>query len=52
MIFCISKNHIIITTLMTVSININSLPGIIDNKYFKCIEYSKLNEKIKLGIVI
>lgn len=44
--------HIVCFSEITNSININSLPSIIDDKYFKCIEYSKLNEKIKLGIVI
>ena len=34
------------------SINIYSLPSIVENNYFRCIEYFGLNELIKIGIII
>ena len=34
------------------SININTFPIIEENKYFKCIEFSKLHENISFGIII
>ena len=32
------------------NITINSLPNIYENKYFTCVEYFKINEKINFGI--
>ena len=34
------------------NIDINSMPNIYYNKYYKCIEYYKINEKINFGIKI
>ena len=31
---------------------INSLPNIYQNKYYECIEFININEKIKFGIKI
>jgi len=44
--------HIICFSEINNAININSLASIENDKYFKCIEYSKLDEYIKLGIII
>jgi len=44
--------HIICFSEIRNSININSLASIENDKYFKCIEYSKSDEHIKLGIII
>ena len=41
-IFCITKD-------MKKNISIFSIPTIEKNKFYKCIEYSKLNESLKLG---
>lgn len=41
-IFCLTKD-------IKKNISIFSIPTIEKNKYFKCIEYSKLNESLKLG---
>ena len=47
-IFC----HIESNTLNNSNIIINSYPGIIENKHFKCIEYFNIYENIKYGIQI
>ena len=47
-IFC----HIESSTLNNSNIIINSYPGIIENKHFKCIEYFNIYENIKYGIQI
>ena len=41
-IFCLSKD-------INKNISIFSIPSIEKNKFYKCIEYSKLNESLKLG---
>lgn len=46
------KLHVICFSEINNSININSLASILDDKYFKCIEFSKLNEHIKFGFII
>ena len=38
--------------IININISINSLPNISENKYYKCVEYYKLNEKTKFGIKI
>ena len=38
--------------IKNISININSLPNIYQNKYFKCIEFFKIDEKIDFGIKV
>ena len=43
--------HIICFIKINNTININSFPSIERNKYFKCIEIVKLNERIKFGII-
>lgn len=34
------------------NIEINSIPNIYDNKYYKCKEFIKINQTIKFGIII
>ena len=43
--FCIIK-------IINKNITINSFPNIYKNKYYGCIEFININEKIKLGIKI
>ena len=43
--------HIICFININNSININSFPNVEKNKYFKCIEFAKLHENIKFGII-
>jgi hypothetical protein len=40
------------TYITNQNIDINSMPNIYHNKYFKCVEYYKINEKINFGIKI
>ena len=44
--------HIMCFIEINNSININSFPNIEKNKYFKCIEFTKLYEHTKFGIII
>ena len=38
--------------IITENSDINSLPNIINNCYYECIDYFNLNEKVKIGIKI
>jgi hypothetical protein len=45
--------HLIcIITIKNQNVEINSLPNIYQNKYYECIEFININEKIKFGIKI
>ena len=44
--------HLLCFLEISNSININSLAAIEEDKYFKCIEFSRLNENIKYGIIV
>ena len=47
-----SLKSLILLIIYQFNININSLANIEEDKYFKCIEYFRLNESIKFGIII
>ena len=44
--------HILCILNLNSTINIYSLPVIKEDKYFKCVEFSNLNEYIKIGVII
>lgn len=44
--------HIICSSLVNNKININSLPKIENDKYFKCVEFYYLKERKRFGIII
>ena len=44
--------HLLCFLEISNSININSLAAVEEDKYFKCIEFSRLNENIKYGIIV
>ena len=44
--------HVLCFIELNNSVNINSLPSIVDDKYFKCIEFKRNQEEIKFGIII
>jgi len=44
--------HLLCFLEISNSININSLAAVEKDKYFKCTEFSRLNENIKLGIIV
>ena len=44
--------HIICSSLVNNKININSLPKIENDKYFKCVEFYHLKERKRFGIII
>jgi hypothetical protein len=45
--------HLIcVIKIINENIDINSLPNIYQNKYYECVEFMKINEKIQIGIVI
>ena len=44
--------HVLCFIELNNSVNINSLPRIVNDKYFKCIEFKRNQEEIKFGIII
>jgi hypothetical protein len=44
--------HLICLIIISNKINIYSLPKIVDDKYFQCVEYSTLKENVKLGVIL
>lgn len=44
--------HVLCFLLIDDKINIFSLATITENKYFKCTEFSYLNESIKIGFIV
>ena len=44
--------HIICFSEISNSININSLAIVLEDKYFGCVEFSKLDENIKFGFIV
>ena len=44
--------HVLCFIELNDSVNINSLPSIVDDKYFECIEFKRSQEEIKFGIII
>ena len=46
------KLHIVCFLIVNNTINIVSLAQVIDDKYFKCIEFSYLNENFKIGFIL